>query len=234
MDNSILNDLPNLSLTATISVLTLFLKNMINSFNMRPVEKICFTNSKRMMIHFSQIVILSIAFTIIFDATLIFENAFNWKNSNTLRIYLICSFIFMLIITFIVYIIVYLYVQLISLKVKFFLIDDNEQKWTIVRRVNKETILLEGESNNFKFWNFNDLNEVELFEELITDNISFKIHKNRIWLFVVFFVEFTILMVLLFFFSYIPAVFLGYFILFTIYLCWKNKKTIKKLRDGQQ
>lgn len=230
MINNILNYLPNLSFTATISVLTMFLKTVIDTFNMRAVEKIRFTNSKSMIIHFSQIVLLSLAFTIVFDLFLISDKSFNWGNSNNLRINLIASFILMFIIIFVVYVIVYIYVQLISLKVKFFIIDDKKQKWTIVRRVNRKTILLEGESNNFKFWNFNDLNEEEFFEELITDNISFKIHKNRIRLFVVF----TILMVLLFFCSYIPAILVGYFFLFTIYLSSKNEKTIKKLRDGQQ
>lgn len=230
MNNNILNYLPNLSFATTISVLIMFLKTVIDTFNMRAVEKIRFTNSQIMKIHFSQIVLLSLAFTIIFDATLIFENAFNWKNSNTLRIYLIGSFIFMLIITSIVYIIVYCYVRLISVKVNFFIIDDNEQKWSVIRRVDKNTILLEGERHNFKFENFNEINKREFFEELIPDSVGYNIRKYKKLLFVL-----LIIIVLLFILRcYSPAIILSYFFGVTIYLFFNNEKIKKKFSDGQQ
>lgn len=240
----IFNFLSSLGFATIIPFLVVFIKMGIDSFNMKKIEKVRMTNSKKLMIYVSQIAIFSFLLGGFLTSVLIFEGSIDWKNNEELFGFTFAFSFFTFILMAIVYAGVYHYVQWLSVKTKFNIIIEG-QNWSIVRRIDKEVVLLEGEINNFKFCNLSQLNNTEIHEEL-KDNptetgflhwlgshsLKAAIISNIfIWLSIIF-IEYFSMSSRWSIVGYCLFT-VGSLLVLTTYVVWKNEQVISRLREPE-
>ncbi|QHJ71359.1 hypothetical protein [Planococcus halotolerans] len=177
-----LNYIPVISSTAILSFLFLQFKIAVDSINMRPVERIFFTNSKKFRIYFSALLSSSL---IVGPLLLIYINFIEKVpslNENTI-VYSIAFILMFFIIISIIFFILLAVVRLLSVKLDFYIYDSTKkEKWYIVKPISNSKILLWKAGDFYRFIDSEGLmNEVLVKEVNQSKPILFQnfICKNK-------------------------------------------------------
>ena len=137
-----------------VPFLFLLFKQGIDSFNLKAVEKVFMAPSKRLLILFSQTIIISIVLFLLFYACYGFPNNFKMAEIIVLAIIVIMC-------TLIISIIVFPLFNALSVKFKFSFID-SEHEWEVEKRVNKSRVLTSRDNEYFKHFEINSVLDKEL------------------------------------------------------------------------
>lgn len=158
------NFISNLSFITIMPLFIILLKNAVDSFNMKTVEKAILTDSQKIIFRLSQLTLFSlISGPILFG--LLINNGSIDKNDN-LIIYLFTSIFSMFFIA--LFVLVYGFINLFSIEVNFFIKEkDTQNEWKIERRINKVKVLLSREENIYRFFDAKDVMEQEITRKLV-------------------------------------------------------------------
>ncbi|MFE3573958.1 hypothetical protein [Lysinibacillus sp. NPDC059133] len=134
--------------------LIVMLKLGVDSFNLKAVEKVFMVPSKRLLIFFSQILIISFVLFLSFYTFYGLPNDFK-------KVQIIGLAIISIISTLIIFIIVFPLFNVLSVKFKFSFID-SEHEWEIEKRINKNRVLTSRDNEFFKHFEINSVLDKEL------------------------------------------------------------------------
>ncbi|WKA57147.1 hypothetical protein QWY16_11610 [Planococcus shenhongbingii] len=148
----------NISITAAVPVIIIFLKLVLDTVGMFTVEKILMTNFKRITIYSAQILVLSILSQIILIP---FQSKIEVNESVAQP--LIISLIAMAITITIAFLSVWALGKLFGIKIGFY-IENKEanEKWIIKRMVANNKLLVSKDINSFKFIDLDSMNDREI------------------------------------------------------------------------
>lgn len=147
--------LPELSLSAIGTALTLCLKISIDTFNMTGVEKKILTNSKKIFIHVSQISIFSIICSVFFLMIMIIDGSVSNKIGELLAGFVI-TFVTVIIISATVYSFLMFFVHFFSYKYSY-IFKDKDIEWSIIRVLDKERLIVLQDNKVLKFVKVEDI-----------------------------------------------------------------------------
>lgn len=151
--------LANFSITAAVPVIIFFLKLVLDTVGMSTVEKVTLTNFKKFTIYLSHILTLTLISQI---ALFFFEVPVEISSSaiDPLIINLIALFI----IISLAFLSVGLLAKLLSIKISFYITDEQtKDKWFIRRMIANNKLLLSKDMNSFKFIDLDAMNDREIF-----------------------------------------------------------------------
>ena len=154
---------------AVIPFFLVFFKTGIDAFNMTGVEKAILTESKKLSIHFSHVTILSIFFSVLLFVMWISDqsNYFKKLNFSELLTNLLASFIVALFFSTVIYVVVFFFIHTFSLKINYnFKEPLTNIEWRIVRRVDKNKLLVLQNNGFRKFINVEEIVNKEIDMEL--------------------------------------------------------------------
>lgn len=156
----------NILSVSLFSFIGIVLKVCIDELNIRGVEKVLLTNYKKLRIHLSLLLSISLFYGVIVILSYIaYTGSFNFSNLSN---YLLVSFIGAFIIILPVYFITLMIAYLISFKCRYFLYlgkENKKSKWYISRAINKKILLVDESNKNYKFLNQEDLMSITICEE---------------------------------------------------------------------
>ncbi|MBT2732127.1 hypothetical protein [Carnobacterium sp. ISL-102] len=176
---SIINYLPKISYIALVPSVLIFLKMGIDTFNITKVEKAILTDSKKIAIHLSRICLFSLFYSTFFFAVMLFDDSI--KDMDFLeKLILFClSYILVFLMVVAVYPLFLFLIQVFSFKENYYFKDKDENiEWKIVRRVDKNKLLVLRKGVSCKFINANDIINKEITAKL--DNVK---TKRKSWIY---------------------------------------------------
>jgi hypothetical protein len=160
-----------------LPVLSLFIMAVIKSvdyLNMKEVESILLTNSKKIIVNFSRILLMTIINFIVFGIICVFLEFFTFDNPVNLTAQIIAMFLVSFMLSFSLYLISIILVQFLRIKIKWFVIldSDHSKKWYVVRRLSGNNILLT-DGNNYRFYEFSKFTDLIIYSEVQEKRIEF-------------------------------------------------------------
>lgn len=181
MEN-IKNFIPVISYTAILPLLLLQFKAAIDAITMSPVEKIFFTNSKKISIYFSILFSTSlIAGSILFIQLNFIEQVPEiTKEPITSAIGILIMFFVTISTSFFILLGI---INLLSVKMAFYILDtEKKEKWYIIKPISNSKLLLSKDGNEYSFMNSEALMEKVIIKEINTRKdipLQSFIYKNK-------------------------------------------------------
>ncbi|MBS4207500.1 hypothetical protein [Bacillus sp. FJAT-50079] len=129
----------------------------VDHINIRPVEKILTSNVKKFYIEASNILFITLVYSLIIAAVMFFQGI-QIKDIQQLFYYFFYCYALTFVFVFPLYLIIMFIVEFVSFKVRYYIYLDNirDKMWFISRRINRKTILICDEYNNCKFLEVNN------------------------------------------------------------------------------
>ncbi|WP_339258209.1 hypothetical protein [Lysinibacillus sp. FSL K6-3209] len=146
------------------------IKKAIDSFNIKAVEKILYSPSKRLGIFLTQVLLIDILILFIYLSSMFFLGFDLDKTTIGLLIYLV------LLISIPSFSILFFIIGSLSVKFKFSFKDDNGIEWDIEKRINKKKVLA-CKKNTYKFFEYEFLMDIELERKLLK-KVELPLHKK--------------------------------------------------------
>jgi hypothetical protein len=163
----VLDILTKIGVLPVFSLFFIALIKSVDYLNMEEVESILLTNSKKIIVNFSKILLMTIIYFIIFGIISVFLDFFTFDNPVNLTAQIIAMFLVSFMISFSLYLISIILVRFLRIKMKWFVIldSDHNKKWYVARRLSGNNILLT-DGTNYRFYEFSKFTELIIFSEV--------------------------------------------------------------------
>lgn len=257
--NVLLENIPKVSAVSILALLITVFKLSVNHWNMRGVERFLHVNSRLFSIHASNVIIFSVVSSIAFDVYMMLSNTTNFNTIQELIKFSLTSLVIMTFLISVVYIVIYILMYLLSVRVRFYIelpkedrdTEDKQQdkekkkeKWYVVRRINKDYLLLENERIEYQIIDANNLNEKIYISELVQINAKY-LHFQK-WIYNHILAVSVILCVLIVIFGilasiypsgklfalFISLLFLTIAAVSSIFMILDNRRVIRKINSA--
>ncbi|PKH10328.1 hypothetical protein [Planomicrobium sp. MB-3u-38] len=150
---------------------------VINNYNITSIEKILLTNMNKVIHTTVTIIFYSLCIGVLTNILALFLEPNFTVGQHLLIFGIVFSIAFILFLIFIGSI--FSLINLLRIKTTFYILDKDNQKWHIVRRINKKQILFKGEKNNKRFLEASKFYEEEIFQEIERENSQDKFFQLK-------------------------------------------------------
>jgi hypothetical protein len=178
----IINKINELKILAILPVIVVFLRLSIDNINMRGVEKVLLTNSKRLVIQLSIAMVVALFFSIFIGASVYFSEDVEPELKKNITLFIIISFFTTSMIVLPLYFFLMFLANLLIFKEKYYiyLSEEGKKKWFISRKLSNKAILLCDEYGNYKFLEESNLYNHTIYR--VVQEKNYKIVKCYIWI----------------------------------------------------
>lgn len=151
MLNLLVDIFKDIKIVSLLPIFIYLIKLFIDNINTRGVEKLLMTNSKKFFIQISNVSFLTFVFALIIGIMVISSENIPIKDAKELGIFIIVCLGYTVLIVLPLYMITVFLLNIFSFKTRYYIFLKNNKKWYISRRLNKDTLLICDEYNNYKF-----------------------------------------------------------------------------------